>query len=406
MFDWTGLAETARKAADIDVGLASDDELCAGLAALEEARCILEGAATRLIAEIHTRQASVPTAGLRTGPWLAHTGRLAAWNAAERVRVSTVLVSDLGGTLDRLVSGRVSWSHARVLADALAHTTVPDQFRAHETDLLDLAEQMVFEPWARHVAALIRQLDTQAATNGACSDTADREARGRLRLSRTRDGGLRLRGVLGDADGELTEQTLNTIADRLWTHHHHLHTLDPAHRIPTRQELLADALIEVCRGTANVEVTLVVEASDPQTAHTPTGVRLQDGTVRTLLCDPPLHPIIINHLGVPLDAGRTIRHATAAQRRALQHRDGGCVFPGCPTPTAHCDTHHLHPWHHGGPTDLSNLILTCRFHHQLIHQHHWQVHLQPTTGTTTWTSPHHTTHPGQQHHHIRAGPNR
>lgn len=396
MFEWTGLTETARKAADLDVSMASDADLCAGLAALEEARRILEGAAARLVAEIHTRRASVTTAGLRTAPWLAHTGGLPAWNAAERVRVAEILVAELGETLHRLCSGRISWSHARVMATAVSHTTAPHRFRTRETDLLDLAEQMVFEPWARHVAALARSVEAEHDPDDP--HHPDREPRGRLRLSRTWDGGLRLRGVLGDADGELTQQTLDAVADRLWHHHHHTHQTDP-----TRQELLAHALVEVCRGTAKVEVTLVVNASDPESAHTPGGIRLQDHTTRTLLCDPPLHPIITDRLGVPLDAGHTIRHATTAQRRALQHRDGGCTFPGCPTPATHCDTHHLTPWHHGGPTNLTNLTLTCRFHHQLIHQHHWNIHLHPN-GTTTWTTPTGTTHPGQQHHRTRPPP--
>ncbi|MCA9699648.1 MAG: HNH endonuclease, partial [Myxococcales bacterium] len=30
--------------------------------------------------------------------------------------------------------------------------------------------------------------------------------------------------------------------------------------------------------------------------------------------------------------------------------------------------HHIQPWSEGGPTKLSNLVLTCSTHHRLIHE--------------------------------------
>ena len=46
-----------------------------------------------------------------------------------------------------------------------------------------------------------------------------------------------------------------------------------------------------------------------------------------------------------LDVGRRTRTVPAALRRALDHRDDGCRFPGCSS--RHCDAHHLR---HAGPT--------------------------------------------------------
>ena len=63
------------------------------------------------------------------------------------------------------------------------------------------------------------------------------------------------------------------------------------------------------------DVTLTVDAFDPTTASDPDGVPLADGTTRTLLCDPDLHALIIDSLGVPLDLGRKSRYANRAQRR-------------------------------------------------------------------------------------------
>jgi hypothetical protein len=59
-------------------------------------------------------------------------------------------------------------------------------------------------------------------------------------------------------------------------------------------------------------------------------------------------------------------------RRALRTRDEGCIFPGC-SQTRHCDAHHLKHWADGGPTELDNLSLLCRFHHTLLHKRGFRV---------------------------------
>ncbi|HLT11238.1 MAG TPA: HNH endonuclease signature motif containing protein, partial [Micromonosporaceae bacterium] len=41
---------------------------------------------------------------------------------------------------------------------------------------------------------------------------------------------------------------------------------------------------------------------------------------------------------------------------------------------------HLLPWWHGGPTDIDNLLLLCRYHHAKVHEGHWRIHLDSTTG--------------------------
>jgi hypothetical protein len=50
----------------------------------------------------------------------------------------------------------------------------------------------------------------------------------------------------------------------------------------------------------------------------------------------------------------------------LEHRDQTCVVPGCGS-TRGLHAHHLVHWENGGPTELSNLVLLCPFHHR---QHH------------------------------------
>ncbi|HEX9820231.1 MAG TPA: HNH endonuclease signature motif containing protein, partial [Methylomirabilota bacterium] len=62
-------------------------------------------------------------------------------------------------------------------------------------------------------------------------------------------------------------------------------------------------------------------------------------------------------------------------RRALQHRDRGCRFPGCGVRFG--QGHHIRHWAQGGPTTLSNLALLCRRHHRAVHEEGYQVARQP-----------------------------
>ncbi|MET9023581.1 HNH endonuclease, partial [Actinopolymorpha sp. NPDC004070] len=36
---------------------------------------------------------------------------------------------------------------------------------------------------------------------------------------------------------------------------------------------------------------------------------------------------------------------------------------------------HINPWDHGGPTDLANGVLLCRYHHVTVHHKGWQVRM-------------------------------
>ena len=110
-------------------------------------------------------------------------------------------------------------------------------------------------------------------------------------------------------------------------------------------------------------------------------------TAECLLCDPAITTLIVDALGVPLNMGRQIRLANRQQRRALAKRDGGCIFPGCDAPVGWCDAHHVTWWDNGGPTDIFNLALLCRYHHGVTHRRGWTM---TTTGDDewfTWTTP-------------------
>ncbi len=128
-------------------------------------------------------------------------------------------------------------------------------------------------------------------------------------------------------------------------------------------------------------------------------------TLERMVCDAALHRVLVAAGGAVLGLGRTVRLATAAQRRALAARDRGCVVPGCGRPPTWCDAHHVVPWHRGGRTDLDNLVLLCQAHHNAVHAGTVAVRVHegvawvlldahlPLAATTAWrTDPRHDDH--------------
>ncbi|HEU0206573.1 MAG TPA: DUF222 domain-containing protein [Pseudolysinimonas sp.] len=90
-------------------------------------------------------------------------------------------------------------------------------------------------------------------------------------------------------------------------------------------------------------------------------------TTREIICDGGVRLQIHDRTGEILWEGRRERYFTAAQRRALAVRDGGCLGPHCTAPPSWCHAHHVVEWEHGGPTDVDNGVLLCSFHHHQLH---------------------------------------
>ncbi len=92
-------------------------------------------------------------------------------------------------------------------------------------------------------------------------------------------------------------------------------------------------------------------------------------------------------VSLPLDLGAATEVIPPHLRRAVILRDRHCAAPGCRTPPAGCQVHHIRPRSRGGLTKLSNLLLMCTFHHLIvIHRWNWSITLNPD-GTTTMTNP-------------------
>jgi hypothetical protein len=95
--------------------------------------------------------------------------------------------------------------------------------------------------------------------------------------------------------------------------------------------------------------------------------------IQRLLCDSSISRIVTGPDSLPLDVGRTMRVPPAPMRRAVVARDQGCRYPGCNRPPGWCQAHHTTHWKDGGETKVSDLILFCDHHHDVIHQPDWIV---------------------------------
>ena len=104
-------------------------------------------------------------------------------------------------------------------------------------------------------------------------------------------------------------------------------------------------------------------------------VALPVETARRLSCSCKV-VTALTHGGEPLSVGRSTRVITLPIKRALDLRDGRCVFPGCDC-RKHLDTHHIIHWANGGETSLENLIQVCHHHHQLLHEGQYSVERLP-----------------------------
>ena len=105
-----------------------------------------------------------------------------------------------------------------------------------------------------------------------------------------------------------------------------------------------------------------------------------------LLCDSGLVTTLLAGRTTLLDASDRSEQFTAAQRRALAARDGGCTFPGCDRPPKHCDAHHLHARGDGGCDSTDNAAPQCRHHHRLLHRG-WRLRFDDDVGRWIATDP-------------------
>jgi hypothetical protein len=311
--------------------------------------------------------------------WLSWRVGLDKGAARERVRVARAL-----GTLPRLAralaGGEISYSKVR----ALTRVATPET----EERLLGVARAGT----AVHVERIVRgwrYMDRQAELEASA-----RQHKGRaLHVSYDDDGMVLIRGRLTPEAGAVLLRALEAARETLYQRSRaQEHATDPAQDVPTMEQQRADALALLAEtalhqgidpGTPGeryqvvVHVDAAVLADPAQAGHSvlEDGVRVPAGTSQRLACDASRVVMRHDQDGQVVEVGARTRTIPPALRRALQHRDHGCRFPGCGVRFG--EGHHVRHWAAGGPTTLSNLALLCRRHHRTVHEEGYQVARQP-----------------------------
>jgi 5-methylcytosine-specific restriction endonuclease McrA len=132
----------------------------------------------------------------------------------------------------------------------------------------------------------------------------------------------------------------------------------------------------------HVDAAVLADAGAPGQAVVE-GARVSAETSQRLACDATR--VVMRHdaAGNVTEVGARTRTIPPAIRRALQHRDHGCRFPGCGSRFG--QGHHIRHWAHGGPTTLSNLATLCRRHHRAVHEEGFQVTREGSGELKFWT---------------------
>ena len=310
--------------------------------------------------------------------WLSWRVGLNLGAARERVRVARALAT-LPLFVAALARGELSYAKVR----ALTRVATPET----EARLLAVGRAGT----AAHVERIVRgwrRLDRRAEAREA----AQRHARRGLRVYQDDDGMTVLRGRLEPEVGALLVQALAAARETLYQRARvapgeavgpgNVPTETPplAHRQADALALLAEAALhhldpgapgERYQVVVHVDAPVLADPGQPGQSVLEDGARVSAETSRRLACDASRVVMRHDENGRVVEIGARTRTIPPALRRALQHRDRGCRFPGCGVRVG--QGHHLQHWAQGGPTTLSNLALLCHRHHRAVHEEGYQV---------------------------------
>ncbi|MGY1815550.1 DUF222 domain-containing protein [Blastococcus sp. SYSU D00820] len=314
--------------------------------------------------------------------WLVGHCRMARSEALRLVRNGRAL-EHLPALAEAFAAGLVSAQQVHVVADAVT----PARLAAAAAQGVDLAvidavltQVAVDQPVENLVQAVQKYVDNLDPDGPEPDPTEQRSAH----TTRHADGSMTLRAELDPVTAEKVEAALasHEQADR------------PADDTRTRAQRRGDALAQVFDNslasgslpvlrTRKPHVVATIPLSDLASPDTGRGAgrmgfgaAISAARARWLACDGEVTRLVMGPEGQPLDVGRTARVVPPHLRRAVEARDGACVFAGCTAPTHWCDVHHLVHWIDGGATSLDNSALLCERHHSKVH-HGFRIERQP-----------------------------
>jgi hypothetical protein len=392
---------------DVDVEDLTDHDTTVHLLALHRLKARLEGALVAATDTFDRRSLHTADAARTTAGWLAARVDQTRGRCAADVQVARAL-----RTMPVVSAAFRAGRLGRPKVDLLVETRTPeiaavfaDQeawLVAEVADLRVTDANRFLRAWHQHARLHVGSIDPDEPVE----ETAPRVA---VSLVQTFDGRYVLDGEMDAEHGSIIRAAIDAEVDEL----HRAGTFGPDDGL-TPAERRGQALVQIVtrkgriglkhgRPRPTVEVicddkTLrglpVVSDHDMRTriCETLDGAPLRPATLARLLCGADVHRLVISADGEVLDAGKDIRLANRAQRRALRFRHARhCAFPGCEAPSDWCEAHHITEWDPDptsprGRTDIDNLVPLCRHHHHKVHEGGYTLTLQPD-GTTHATRP-------------------
>jgi hypothetical protein len=387
LIEWAGgVVSELQSALD---GLLADDldglvaaQLLDRSALLVRARNRIDAELARTVRRAEGVQAAEYDGKKSMAPWLRGHLRLSPGAAHQIVRN--------GRTLERLPAVAAACAEGLVTAEqvaVLAPVAAPKNLAAAAAQGVDLAEvdAVLAETAAtrqhEHLGRVVHHYLSRLDPDGTEPDPTERRS---LSIAKHADGSVSGRFELDAVGGEKVQAALESFvqADR------------PAGDNRTRAQQLGDALVQwadvtLAAGAAPILRTvkphvfvaigiddLVDPALGPGTARIGFGAEISAAQARWLACDGNVTRVIIGPEGRPLNMGRDKRVVPPHIRRAVELRDGHCVFAGCYAPSHWCDVHHLVHWVDDGETSEENSGLVCERHHTKVH-HGFRIERDP-----------------------------
>jgi hypothetical protein len=373
--------------------LAADPAACGrdDLVILVERSLRVRGWLDAFDAAIAAQAARLTAGGSDAAAILLSGGGRRSRRDAEAVAARATVCEEMPAVAEALACGSVTSGHIDAIAVAARGLGDVGKRRLsdHEAELVEAAGAMTPEQFERECRDLARNL----------SDDHGLSRQERLR----RDRSVR-RWVDRHSGTCKTLLSLDPLADATaWTAINAAvaaaRSADQRDDERTWDQLQADVVVDLLAGARAgggerlPEVSVLIDERtategfhEHSVCETSEGHELPVETVRRLLCEAIVVPIVLGHDGEAVSVGRQCRLATRAQRRALRAMYRTCAHPHCDVAFDSCRIHHVVFWELGGRTDLDNLVPLCETHHHLVHEGAWTLQLLPER-RTIWRTP-------------------
>ncbi len=317
---------------------------------------------------------------LETGAWegvgIRSAEQWVAWKCGVgpgRARALVVMARRLAD----LPETRASFEAGELAEDQVA-VVVRHAPSSTDAEVAELARHATVSQLKRTLGSYRFAEEPKAEANPDQPAAEHHEEQRRVSFGYDDDGLWRMSAVLPADEGALCERALTEARDLLYRAQQ-----PDGVGTPTKVSWV-DALVAVADrslGASAAErphrdrhlVMLHVGASQDGAVggHLHLGPELPYGLRQYLSCDARVRAVF-EAGGAPVSVGRSYRTVPDRTRTVIEERDGGCRVPGCER-TRWLHVHHIRHWEDGGPTDTSNLLALCTFHHRLLHRGGLQI---------------------------------